>query len=134
MPRKVRGMAKRAQIAVRCPEELRVKLAAAAKINEVSLNADIIRRLDASFDIEESFGGPRLFNHMLMLSRLIAAVETQHGKSWIEDRATCDDAAEAASAFFAVLGPLLAGKKFPIGKTFDVLVLKAFVETFREAS
>ncbi len=132
MTRKVRGVAKRAQIGIRLPEELRLRLAAAAKANQVSLNALITERLDKSFDIHESFGGLRLFNHMLMLSRLIVAVETQHGKSWMDDRAACDDAAEAAAAFFAVLGPSTAGEKFPQDQTFDVLLLKAVVESFRK--
>ena len=64
------------QLKVRMKEPLRGQLEKAAKDRGVSLNAEIGKRLEQSFDIENRFGGPQL----LELIEMIASVMRSTGE------------------------------------------------------
>ena len=54
-----RGKSPRAQVPLRIPEALRARLEKAAKAGKVSMNAEIVERLQRSFETEDRLGGPR---------------------------------------------------------------------------
>lgn len=55
-----RGKSARAQVPLRIPEALRARIERAAKETGNSMNAEILERLEGSFDIEDRLGGPQL--------------------------------------------------------------------------
>ena len=57
-----RGKSVRAQVPLRISEAQRARLEKAAKARGVSMNAEIVERLEQSFQTEERFGGPILIH------------------------------------------------------------------------
>ena len=55
-----RGKSPRAQVPLRIPEEQRARIEKAAKSRGVSMNTEIIERLERSFEIEDRLGGPKV--------------------------------------------------------------------------
>ena len=55
-----KGKPARAQVPLRIPQALRTRIEKSAKPRGVSMNAEIIERLERSFDFEERLGGPRV--------------------------------------------------------------------------
>ena len=53
-----RGKTTRAQVGLRVPERLRARLEKAADVTGNSMNAEILERLEQSFEFEKRFGGP----------------------------------------------------------------------------
>ena len=51
-----------AQVGLRIPEALRARIEKAAKATGNSMNAEIVQRLEGSFELEERLGGPQLKN------------------------------------------------------------------------
>ncbi len=66
----------RAQVGLRVSEDMRRRLEKAAKDRNVSINAEILERLERSFGIEDRFGGPRVIE----LIETIAAVMKSTGE------------------------------------------------------
>ena len=56
----VRGKSARAQVPLRIPESLRARIATVAKDAGRSMNAEILERLERSFEHEDRRGGPGL--------------------------------------------------------------------------
>ena len=55
-----RGKSPRAQVPLRIPEAQRARIEKAAKSRGVSMNTEIIERLERSFEIEDRLGGPKV--------------------------------------------------------------------------
>ena len=53
-----RGKSARAQVPLRIPEALRARIGSVAKDEGRSMNAEILKRLEQSFDLEDRLGGP----------------------------------------------------------------------------
>ncbi len=95
----------RAQLKVRLKEPIRAKLERAAKRRGVSLNAEIVNRLEQTLLEDDAFGGPEL-NHFARLMASKFAIGGQRGAAarqhpewkpdrWINDPA-CYQAAVAS--------------------------------------
>jgi hypothetical protein len=63
-----RGKSVRAQVPLRIPEALRARIEKAAKETGNSMNAEILNRLEGSFDIEDRLGGPQLIELIEMVA------------------------------------------------------------------
>lgn len=93
------------QVPVRLVEALRAKLAKSAKTRDVSMNAEIVKRLERSFELEERFGGPNLENLIEAIASMMKGVgrhagfaetaETQ-GDDWLLRPYPFDQAIKAA--------------------------------------
>jgi len=90
----------RAQVGLRLPEGLRKKIEKSAKRQGVSMNSEIVNRLEQSLR-DELFGGPHTRNLLNTLGAAITAVEHHTGKKWIDDE---DTQAQAYLAMYAFLG------------------------------
>ena len=66
----------KAQVPLRIVETLRARLEKSAKSRSVSMNAEIIERLERSYEIEDRLGGPQL----IVLMETIAAVMKSTGE------------------------------------------------------
>ena len=100
-----RGQDAVAQLKARLREPLRARLEASAKVRGVSLNTELVDRLEQSFAREDSFGGSEMAN----MARLMAAAFLRGGQrgaharghpklrvaQWIDDP-SCFDAGVAA--------------------------------------
>ena len=88
------------QLKARMKEPLRAKLEAAAEANGVSLNAEMVHRLELSFAEEKSqaeisdgavrefyapFGKPETFLVARLLANAIHTIEAVTGKNWMDD-------------------------------------------------
>ena len=69
--------ATRAQVGLRVPEDLRERVENAAKVNGRSLNAEILERLEQSFQTEERFGGPRVVELVETIGRVMKSTGEQ---------------------------------------------------------
>ena len=79
------------KLQVRLSERLRRRLERAAAALECSMNAEIIKRLEQSFEqvdeieeIEKIFGGADNFERFKMLARAIGLVEAKAGARWTD--------------------------------------------------
>jgi hypothetical protein len=79
------------QLKLRFDERLRRRIDRAAEHNECSMNAEIIKRLEQSFEqvdeieeIEKIFGGADNFERFKMLARAIGLVEAKAGARWTD--------------------------------------------------
>ncbi len=103
-----RGKSVRAQMPLRIPEALRARIERAAKKTGNSMNAEILERLEGSFDIEDRLGGPQLIE---LIETVASAMKStgQHagfletGKltnrgQWLALPYAFDQAAKAANA------------------------------------
>ena len=82
MPRKTDGQV---AITLRLREDLRDRLADAAKAGDTSLNSEIVTRLGQSMSEQTLLGGNSTASAMRALATEIANVEQRTGKSWRED-------------------------------------------------
>lgn len=77
------------QLKVRMKEPLRAQLEKAAKARGVSINADVVDRLENSFRYQEDvFGGRRTFILMKLAADIFHIVEENTGKRWDDDEET----------------------------------------------
>lgn len=118
-------MAKRAKektstFTLRLQEPLRDRIEKSAAENGVSMNAEIINRIESSYNqtamfeecrllvqggIVRSFGGEAWFNIMEFLCSALRQIEEIQGKSFRKDVETNSKVSEAAYRFFQRLGP-----------------------------
>ncbi len=70
------------QLKARMKEPLRAKLEAAAEARGVSLNAEMIHRLERSF---AEFGKEETFLVVRLLANAIQTIEAVTGKNWMDD-------------------------------------------------
>jgi hypothetical protein len=103
------------QLKLRFDERLRRRIDRAAKHNECSMNAEIIKRLEQSFEqvdeieeIEKIFGGADNFERFKMLARAIGLVEAKAGARWT-DRILSKNAAKSLR-----LLPMCSPEKCPV--------------------
>jgi Arc-like DNA binding domain len=78
-----------AQFKLRMPEALRASLEEAARPRGVSVNAEIVQRLERSFAEEQGFGGPemRRLAYLMIVAFARAGQLRAAGKTnWIDDR------------------------------------------------
>ncbi len=73
---------------VRMKEPLRAQIERAAKDRGVSLNAEVVERLNLSFQKEDALGGRELAGLFQMIAGAVALVEAKSGESWLKDWAT----------------------------------------------
>jgi hypothetical protein len=76
------------QLKLRFDERLRKRIERAANHNECSMNAEIIKRLEQSFEqvdeIEKIFGGADEFARFKMLASALGKVEAKAGARWTD--------------------------------------------------
>ena len=76
------------KLQLRLSERLRRRIERAAERNECSMNAEIIERLEQSFEqvdeMEKIFGGADNFERFKMLARAIGLVEAKAGARWTD--------------------------------------------------
>jgi hypothetical protein len=123
LPHRVRSEDAVVQLKARMREPIRAELEASAKRRGVSLNAELVDRVEKSFAEEDAFGGPEIAN----MARLMAAAFLRGGQAgahasrhpkwsvarWINDP-NCYQAAVAAvvNALHA-MQPGQSGAKHP---------------------
>jgi hypothetical protein len=124
MPRK-RREADTVQISVRTKEPLRLQLEAAAKTRGVSMNTEIVDRLQRSFEndrrLEEIFGSREVYGVMRIIAAAIHETGLSAGfystssiegaKGWLRNPWAYDQAVQAATRVLEVLRP--AGDVMP---------------------
>ena len=127
------------QLKVRMKEPLRAEIEAAAKAKGVSLNAEIVERLQRASQGEwveyEKFGGKATYRLMVLLATTLVLVETVTGKKWHKDELTYQEAREAIDAFFVRFRPghlkpqgLLSRQDLGYGRRIAPMVLDTMME------
>ena len=100
------------QLKLRFDERLRRRIERAAERNECSMNAEIIKRLEQSFEqvdkIEEIFGGEHNVALFRMIAGALGMVEARTGSRW-SDPANVRARAEIAHAIADVLARKMPG-------------------------
>ena len=86
-------------------EPLRAKLEKAAEVRGVSLNAEMVHRLERSFLADEFLGGSGNATAAKLVGPILQDVEARTGKSWREDKNTYYGAFAAVATVMRVLGP-----------------------------
>ncbi len=114
-----RGKSPRAQVPLRIPEALRARLEKAAKAGNKSMNAAILERLEASFHMENRFGGPRAtalveaIGHGLMAggecSGSFVFGKLGHFREWLDFQIPFDRAAKVAMTILELNRPAVDG-------------------------
>ena len=93
------------QLKVRMKEALRARIEKAAKAGSVSMNADIVARLERSFSTENRFGGPRVTALIETMGYAMMAVgeagyfefnKLGHQREWLDFVIPFDRAVKAA--------------------------------------
>lgn len=79
---------KRAAIAVRTTPTIKARLSDAAEARGRSITQEVEARIEQSFDLEDSLGGPQTMALMIELARQIAKAEVATGKAWHRDTKT----------------------------------------------
>ena len=74
-----RGKSPRAQVPLRIPEALRARIEKVAKARGASMNAEIVERLQRSFETESRFGGPRLVELIETIARVMKSTGESAG-------------------------------------------------------
>ena len=81
---------------VRMKEPLRAKIARSAKGHGISLNAEVVRRLEQSFFKEDAreqeWGGADTLSLMRVFASLASAVAEREDRNWLDDEAPFDQA------------------------------------------
>ena len=113
------------QLKVRMKEPLRAAIEASAKKRGISLNAETVRRIEASFEAERresliaaeatssvyfSFGGLDNFMVLRLLANAISTMEQTSGRKWREDPALF---AEVKKATVQILNFFKPGEEAP---------------------
>ena len=76
-------------------ERLRAKIEKAAKFNGVSMNAEMVRRLDVTFKENVSKGDLEQEHLFRAMAAMAATIEVGRGKRWIDDFPTAQLVARA---------------------------------------
>ena len=93
------------QLKVRLKEKLRKSIEAAAKHRGVSLNAEIVERLEDSFvNRDDLFGGQDNYRLMRFLALGFEMVERQTKDSWMTDFETKEAVKSAVATFIDTFG------------------------------
>ena len=116
-----RSRSKTVQLKARMKEPLRAKLEAAAEAKGVSLNAEMVHRLEQSFAEEKSqarefyapFGKPETFLVARLLANAIHTIEAVTGKNWMDDPEAHRQTQEACKNILDAFRP--PGGKGPMG-------------------
>jgi len=95
------------QFKVRCREDLRSRLETAANQHDTSINAEIVARLERSFELEKQLGGESGIALFRSLAHAMSVVEYQIG-DWRVDRAAFFAAEHAIKRAMAAMRPLPA--------------------------
>ena len=105
------------QLKARMKEPLRAKLEEAAEAKGLSLNAEMVHRLEQSFAEEREFyapfGKPETFLVARLLANAIHTIEAATGKNWMDDPEAHRQTQEACKKILDAFSPP-AGKG-PIG-------------------
>lgn len=108
------------QLKTRMKEPLRARLEEAAKDRGVSLNSELVDRLERSFEREnniiQSIGGLEYFALLAMLGNAVKLVEEQTGRKWQQDFETREQVKQAIATIFDAISPKL-GSELPPAKT-----------------
>ncbi len=107
------------QLKVRMKEALRARIEKAAKAGSVSMNAEILERLERSFETENQYGGPLATVLVDRIGRAMAAVgecdgfyafnKTGHEREWLNYQIPYARAAAAAVAILDINRPKIDG-------------------------
>ena len=121
-------------------EPLRAKLGRVAKRRGISLNAEIVDRLESSFvSRDDVFGGYEGYALMRFLATGVELVEHRMGKKWWEDVETKNAVRGALDSVFESFGPqpdegteglVETAGGYLIGTT----IMDAFIKNFKEAT
>src|SRR4051794_22258842 len=108
MPR--RAMSDAVQLKIRTKEPLRAMLEKAAKERGVSMNQEIIDRLQKSAEydrrIEEIFGGHEIYDLVRIIAAILAAtLHRKEGDKLLDDPARYDRAVSAVTNVLKVMRP-----------------------------
>ena len=76
-------------------ERLRARIEKAAKFNGVSMNAEMVRRLDVTFKENVSKGDLEQEHLFRAMAAMAATIEVGRGKRWIDDFPTAQLVARA---------------------------------------
>ena len=111
-----RGKAARAQLPIRIPEALRARIEKAAKSGGISMNAEIVARIEASFAKEDAVGGREMLPWVQTMTGAFArggqrgAQASQHPEwttaEWLQDPLCYDAARYAVSYALEVAQPV----------------------------
>jgi hypothetical protein len=109
----------RVTLTLRLREPLRAKLEALARSNDLSLNAEIVRRLDGSIRDDDLgtvlFRDAQMYALMDWQARLIRAVERKNKKRWDEDHATYFEAVDTIHRVLKNAPHLVTTGEYPGG-------------------
>ena len=124
------------QVPARLKKPLRDRLAKAAKERGVSMNAEIVDRLEGSFLRVENFGGHERYVIMRMIATAWQVAEVQTGKSWKEDYQTAQAVKGIVDGFLEQFGGkpgenilLEADTGFKTGQ----FIVEKMIESLRQA-
>ncbi len=95
---------------VRMKEPLRARIEKAAKDRGVSLNAEIVDRVEKSFLKADALGNPELVGLFQMMAGAVAIIEARYGNSWSTDW----DTSVAVQAAWTKLMEAVAAKPPPV--------------------
>ena len=116
MVKRKRAKSDYVQLNVRMKESLRREIEKAADRSEVSMNSEVVKRLERSFAADDQFGGPEMLN----MARLMAAAFLRGGQTgaracghpkwspatWIEDPTCYIAAITAVADALVAAGPI----------------------------
>lgn len=101
-----RSKAATIQLKVRMKEPMRAKIERAAEYRGISMSAEIVSRLEDTFENRDvSFGGSDRYQLMRLFAISMGVVEQKTGKSWLEDTETRDQVKIAFSLLLNMFGP-----------------------------
>lgn len=95
--------AKRGVIAVRATEEFRARIDAAAAASGRSMSQEIEARLEESFRIDDSLGGPEQAEILRIIQAVMDHVSRQFDRSWLEDGTAARIVASAVGRLFSTI-------------------------------
>jgi hypothetical protein len=127
-------------------EALRTRLEVAARAHKVSLNAELVARLERSFardetvdqirettkgEVFDAFGGAGSFRVMRYLAAMIEQIEKLTAASWENDAATNELVIEQLEYFFRKFGPEGSRLKPVLGTFAQAIPSERVEETFK---
>lgn len=93
------------QLSVRAKESLRAALEEAADGNNVSMNAEVVRRLERSFERDRELGDDRTRPLATMIANVLQLVQQSGAPKWLEDPQEFDYAIAAVVAAMRSVRP-----------------------------
>lgn len=103
------------QVPIRMEKTFRTKLANSAKARKASMNAEIVQRLERSYEIEKRLGGPQLVELIEILASVMKttgeragfAVSTEpYGGEWLRQPFAYDQAVKGANRILEHFRPV----------------------------